>query len=470
MQGKQEKITSQDGQDRAEPEGVRMAPSISESENEVGAVYYNLIERVLSDDNIGRALKQVVGNHGAPGVDDMTVDELVQWLPGNIEDLRAKILRGKYKPKPVRRVEIPKPDGGTRDLGVPTVVDRLIQQAIAQILVPIYEEKFSDNSMGFRPGRSAHDAINRAKGYYEEGYRYVVDLDLSKYFDTINHDMLMHFVRETSQDVILNDLIKRFLKSGVVLPDGLQVRTEEGSPQGGPLSPLLSNIYLDKFDKELERRGHKFVRYADDVNIYVKSKRAAERVMESVTEYLEGTLKLKVNREKSAVGSPTELKFLGFKLYSSGDNVRVTIHPKSIRRFKDKIREMTKRNRGISPEAVIQQLSTYIVGWMGYYRIGMSSSRAMELDGWIRRKLRVYVLKTWKRSYTKAKNLIQLCPEYLRCPNGAPSKEWLIRCWAVAKRNGYWKASSMWAVSEGLSNRWFREHGLLAVSDMLRVN
>ena len=359
MQERQEKIASQSGPDRAEPEGACTVPSISESENEVGTVYYNLIERVLSDDNIMRALEQVVGNHGAPGVDDMTVDELAQWLPDNIEELRAKILRGKYKPKPVRRVEIPKPDGGTRNLGVPTVVDRLIQQAIAQVLVPIYEEKFSDNSMGFRPGRSAHDAINKAKGYYEEGYTYVVDLDLSKFFDTINHDMLMHFVRETSQDIILNDLIKRFLKSGVVLPDGLLVRTETGSPQGGPLSPLLSNIYLDKFDKELERRGHKFVRYADDVNIYVKSKRSAERVMESVTEYLEGTLKLKVNREKSAVGSPTALKFLGFKLHNSGGNVRVMIHPKSLRRFKDKVREITKRNRGISPTAVIQQLSTY---------------------------------------------------------------------------------------------------------------
>ena len=315
MRGKQKTLDSYPEMDTTESEEHQGAQSMSVAETDERHTYDDLMEKVLDDENIAEALKRVISNRGAPGVDGMTVHELAAWLPANIDDLKDRIRSGKYKPGPVRRVVIPKPDGGVRELGVPNAVDRLLQQAVAQILTPIYDPVFSDNSFGFRPGRSAHDAIVRARTYYDEGYVWVVDLDLSKFFDTINQDILMNILRRDIRDWTLLELIKRFLRSGAALPDGLIVSTDRGSPQGGPLSPPLANIYLDRFDKLLESRGLRFVRYADDVNIYVRSPRAAERVMQSCINYLEGKqMKLVVNREKSAVGSPTKLKFLGFTL------------------------------------------------------------------------------------------------------------------------------------------------------------
>jgi len=384
-----------------------------DAERNETVTYDGLLEDVLGNDNIKRALKQIVGNKGASGVDGMTVYELAQWLPANIDALKERIRAGKYRPQAVRRVEIPKPDGGTRNLGVPTVIDRLLQQAVAQVLTPIYEEKFSEHSFGFRPDRSAHDAVRLAQYYYNEGYRFVVDIDLSKYFDTINHDILIQPVRRDIKDKALVELIKRFLKSGVLMPDGLLVRTEEGSPQGGNLSPLLANIYLHEFDMELERRGHKFVRYADDVNIYVKSRKSAERVMESRVSFLEGkTMKLKVNTEKSSVGSPTKLKFPGFRLGVRKDFHAVIVpHKAPVERFKSKIRLITKRNRGRSLEQILSELRTFMRGWMNYYGISESEHLFMELDAWVRRKVRTYMFKQWKKPKNRYRELTKIAEQ-----------------------------------------------------------
>lgn len=396
----------------AVPENApKQGPSILSSENEEVTLSRNLMSEILSDENLGKALKQVVRNKGAPGIDGKTVYDLKEELPFIIEELRFSIQNGKYKPSPVKRVEIPKPDGGIRKLGIPTVRDRLVQQAISQVLSPMYDKMFSDSSYGFRPNRSAHDAIRKTQWFYSHGYKVVVDLDLSKYFDTINHDQLLQILREDIDDKNLIKLIKLFLKSGVILPDGLKTETTEGSPQGGPLSPLLSNIYLNKFDMEMERRGHKFARYADDINIYVKSKRAGMRVMESCIRFLEGKMKLKVNREKSAVGSPTKLKFLGFRVYTNRGKVGITYHDKIEKRFQDKIREITKRSRGRRFDRILSELRTFMIGWCGYYSIVTSKSKLQKLDAWIRRRLRQYLFKQWKTSQARVRNLVKLCPE-----------------------------------------------------------
>jgi group II intron reverse transcriptase/maturase len=297
-----------------------------------GAGTESLLETVLHRDNLNAAYKRVKQNGGAAGVDGMTVEKMLPYLKEHKDELLESIRNGKYKPQPVRRVEIPKPDGGVRLIGVPTVIDRMIQQALVQVLQPIFEPTFSDNSYGFRPNRSAQQAIKKAKEYYQQGYTQVVDIDLAKYFDTVNHDLLIGMIREQIKDEAVIKLIRKFLKSGV-MANGLLSPTTEGTPQGGNLSPLLSNIYLTSFDRMLESRGHKFVRYADDSNIYVKSRRAAERVMTSCTKYLEGKLKLKVNQEKSKTGSPLKLKFLGFSLYKIGKKTGIRPHQKSIKRF-----------------------------------------------------------------------------------------------------------------------------------------
>jgi group II intron reverse transcriptase/maturase len=329
--------------DRVEPEEPKGARSIGTPETTaVGSA--ELLGKVLSVDNMFDACERVVRNGGAAGVDGMTVEELQPYLIRQYRELCESIRGGWYKPAPVRSVEIPKPDGGKRQLGIPTVIDRMVQQALVQILQPIFEQTFSDSSYGFRPGRSAHQAIERAKGYYEEGYTYVVDLDLEKYFDTVNHDLLIKMVRETVKDEAVIGLIKKFLKSGI-MADGIVSQREQGTPQGGNLSPLLSNIYLTKFDRMLEDRGHKFVRYADDCNIYVKSLRAACRVMEGCVRFLEGKLKLKVNRKKSAVGSPLKLKFLGFSLYRSKEGVRIRVHEKPLKRLVERLKTLTSRKR-----------------------------------------------------------------------------------------------------------------------------
>lgn len=404
------------------------ALSMSSRRDKVVCGEGSLLDMVLNKRNLYNACKQVIANKGVSGVDGMTVTDLIPWLMQHADELISRIRAGKYKPKPVLRVEIPKPDGGVRLLGIPTVIDRTIQQAIAQVLSPIYEQQFSEHSFGFRPRRSAHDAILLAKAYYEQGNVRVVDLDLSKYFDTINHDLLMDMLRETISDKALLSLIWKYLKSGVMI-NGVVRATETGSPQGGNLSPLLSNVYLTKFDRELERRGHKFVRYADDVNIYVKTQRAAERVLSSCTRFLETKLKLKVNRDKSAAGSPTELKFLGFRLGKDKSGVHVRIHPKSQKRLEDKIRAMTRRNKGTSIESVMAALRNYMVGWLHYYGLADMKSLIDKVAGWTRRRLRAILWKQWKTPQARAENLMKL-----GCTKDR-ARQWsdpLKGCWRIA--------------------------------------
>ena len=462
-------MDSYPGRDTTESEEYQGAHSIDVMGIVDRVTYDNLIEKVLADDNIQKALKQVVGNRGAPGVDGMTVYELRDQLPSIIDALKERIRAGKYRPSPVRRVEIPKPDGGTRSLGVPTATDRLIQQAVAQVLTPIYEPTFSESSFGFRPKRSAHDAIMRAQQYVEEGYRYAVDLDLSKFFDTLNQDILMNVVRETIKDKILVELIKRFVKAGAVLPDGLHVRTDEGTPQGGPLSPLLANIYLDRFDKLMESRGLHFIRYADDIAVFVKTPRAAERVMQSCINFLEGKqMKLKVNREKTSFGSPANMKILGFKLLPRKARVYIAVHPKSITRFRKRVIGITKRNRGRSLGDILAELRCYLSGWMNYYGIATSDNLFKILDHWIGRRVRQYVFKQWKNVYTRFRNLCDMCPQDHIGPANSTSRDWIRQCWGVAKMPSYWRASMTPTIHQALNRTWLKEQGLYFLADRWR--
>lgn len=420
MQREQKTMDSLDGGNRAEPEGNHAeAPSISSTQCGEEVTYDNLIDAVVDVGNIKDALRRVVGNRGAPGVDGMSVHELVEWLPANTEALINEIRDGKYIPTPVRRKEIPKPNGGVRNLGIPTVKDRLVQQMVAQVLEPIYDPTFSESSFGFRPGRSAQDAILQAKEFYDSGLTTVVDLDLEKFFDNLNQDFLMNILRVRIKDKTLITLIKRFLRAGVTLPDGLTQATTKGSPQGGPLSPLLSNIYLDRFDRELEKRGHHFCRYADDCVIYVKTPRAGERVCESVTKYLEKDLKLKVNREKTHVGSPTIYPFLGFVLTRKRVEAGIKPHPSKVKAFKKRVREITKRNRGRQFEAILDELNRYVRGWFNYYGLTTNARLLIVLDAWIRRRLRQYIIRQWKQKYTIVRNLKHLCPPARQCPDGS---------------------------------------------------
>jgi group II intron reverse transcriptase/maturase len=424
---------------RLETESSRGARSVVSLERAEGNGAGSLLAVVLDRNNLNKAYKRVKDNGGAPGVDGMTTDELLEFLRLHGGELMVSISLGRYQPSPVRRVEIPKPDGGVRELGVPTVVDRLIQLAIAQVLEPIFEPEFSDGSYGFRPGRNAHQAIRKAREYYDEGYTQVVDIDLAKYFDTINHDLLINMLREKVHDEILIDLIRKCLKSGVML-NGVQSPTEKGSVQGSPLSPLLSNVYLTKFDRMLESRGHKFVRYADDCNIYVRSRRAGIRVMSSCTRYLEKVLKLKVNQGKSAVGSPLRLKFLGFSLYKGKNGTRIRAHAKSLNRFKAKLKHITRRNRGTSVEAVLKNLRSYVTGWLGYYAIADMSTAMKDITEWVRRRIRMYIWKQWKRVRTRFTRLKQL----------GVSKDQALQ-WANT-RKGYWRVSGSWILSTTYTN------------------
>jgi len=423
--------------------GARSIESLETEERDGAEV---LLERVLERNNLNRAYKRVKQNGGAVGVDGMTVDDMLPYLKANREELLKSIRGGWYKPKPVRRVEIPKADGGVRLLGIPTVIDRMLQQALLQVLQPIFEETFSDSSYGFRPGRNAQQAIKRAKEYYEQGYTQVVDIDLAKYFDTVNHDLLIDMVREQVKDERVIKLIRKFLKSGV-MTDGLINPTDEGTPQGGNLSPLLSNIYLTRFDRMLESRGHKFVRYADDCNIYVKSKRAAERVMESCRKYLEGKLKLKVNQKKSKTGSPLKLKFLGFSLLRRREEIWIRPHEQSIKRFKDRVREITSRKRGRSITQILRELKLYTTGWLAYYSVANMNSKVEELSGWIRRRLRQYLWKQWKKITARFDNLKRL---------GIPKSEALQ--WANT-RKGYWRTSGSPILAMSLTNKYLASIG-----------
>jgi len=359
----------------------------------------SLMEEVCQRDNLWKALTRVRANKGAPGVDGMTVRELRKYLKRHWPKIREQLLTGTYRPQAVKRVEIPKPDGGVRKLGIPTVLDRFIQQAVQQVLGSRWDRTFSEQSYGFRPGRSAHQAVAQAQAYIAEGHGFTVDMDLEKFFDRVNHDILMGRIAKRVEDKRMLKLIRAFLNAGV-MENGLVSPSEEGTPQGGPLSPLLSNLLLDDLDKELERRGLRFVRYADDCNIYVRSRRAGERVMQSVTRFLTNKLKLKVNESKSGVARPAKRKFLGFS-FTSGKQPKRRIAPKTLLRFKKRIRELTKRNRGVSLEQMVQQLRRYLIGWRGYFGFCQTPSVLRNLDSWVRRRLRCFQWKQWKRGKTR---------------------------------------------------------------------
>lgn len=364
-----------------------------------------LMEEVCERKNLKGALKRVQANRGSAGIDGMTVEELPGHLREHWPEYREQLLQGAYQPKPVKRVEIPKPDGGVRLLGIPTVLDRFIQQAVLQVLQGRWDRTFSEFSYGFRPGRRAHQAVLRAQGYMAQGNRWVVDIDLEKFFDRVNHDKLMGQVAKRVGDKRLLKLIRAYLNAGV-MENGLVSPTDEGTPQGGPLSPLLSNLVLDDLDRELERRGHRFVRYADDCNIYVCSRRAGYRVMEGITHFIETKLRLKVNGDKSAVARPWERKFLGFS-FTSGREPKRRIAPKALYRFKGRVRELTQRTRGVSLERRVEQLSRYLRGWREYFAFCQTPSVLEHLDSWVRRRLRCAVWKQWKRGSNRYAQLRQ---------------------------------------------------------------
>lgn len=469
MCGKRKTLDSYDERSGTEcPNADAVALSIHLTQSEEKVIYHDLIESVLDDENIETALGRVVGNRGAPGIDGMSVFELQGWLHDNIDSLKQSIREGSYIPTPVRRKEIPKPNGGVRNLGIPTVRDRLVQQMVAQVLEPIYEPTFSDHSFGFRPGRSAQDAVLLARSYYEEGFTVMVDLDLEKFFDNLNQDYLMNILRERIKDQALITLVKRFLRAGVALPNGLIEATPKGSPQGGPLSPLLSNIYLDRFDRLLESRGLRFCRYADDCAIFVRSQRAGERVRDSCTRYLEGTLRLKVNMEKTKVGSPADLQFLGFNIAPSRVGTAMMVpSPEKVARFRRTVRRITKRNRGVSPKTVISELNAYVRGWFGYYGLTDDRRLIVRLDNWVRRRVRQFILKKWKRFQTIVGNLRGLCPRKVRVmfEDQGRSDAWLHGCKHAASAKGWWDMSRRPTVQQAMNNQWLRDQGMYFMLD-----
>lgn len=426
--------------------------ALESGRNDESACSNNLMERILTRDNLNQAYKRVVRNKGSHGNDGMSVDELLPYLKRNGEQLRKDILEGRYKPQAVRRVEIPKAEGGVRLIGIPTVIDRMIQQAIGQQLSLIFDYQFSDNSYGFRPRRNAHQAIKKAQEYMNDGYTWVVDIDLEKYFDTVNHDKLMGLVARRVQDKRVLRLIRSYLNSGVMI-NGVVTRTEKGCPQGGPLSPLLSNIMLDELDKELERRNHKFCRYADDNQLYVKSKKAAERVMQGVTVYIEKKLKLKVNRKKSAIARPWQRKFLGFSFYRVKGEVRIRIHPKSLKRVKEKIKRITSRSNAWTMKYRYLKLKQVITGWVSYFRIADMKGIARSLDEWTRRRIRMCYWKRWKRNKTRFRMLKKLGIK--------KSKAWEY----ANTRKGYWRISNSPILKRTFTNQSLKKMGYYSFTE-----
>ena len=369
-----------------------------------------LMECILDRNNLNRAFKKVKANKGAPGIDKMTIEEALKWIQEHRTELIESIRNGKYKPQPVRRKEIPKENGKVRLLGIPTVIDRIIQQAVTQVLTPIFEAVFADASYGYRPRRSAQQAIKKVVEYANEGYKWVVSIDLSKYFDTLNHDLLLNMVREQVKDERVIQLIKKFLKAGV-MENGIVLPTEEGSPQGGNISPLLANIYLNKFDQLMAERGVREIRYADDIILLAKSQRAAQRIMENAREFLEGKLKLTMNADKSrvvSVYSAKEFKYLGFAVGKDKNGAYVRVHAKSLAKAKAKLRQLTKRNQGRAVRDVMAKVRLYITGWLGYFGIACIKRTMMEWDRWLRRRFRCYIWKQWKTISKREKSLRKL--------------------------------------------------------------
>jgi len=415
--------------------------------NRKRALTNGLMEKICERENLNRGYKRVKANRGAPGVDGMTVQELYGWLKGHKEELVASLLEGSYAPQPVRGKTIPKPGGGERQLGIPTVVDRLVQQAILQVLSPLLEPQFSESSYGFRPGRSAHQAVQQAAEYVAEGRVVVVDFDLEKFFDRVNHDVLMARLARHVTDKRLLRIVRRFLEAGMMW-DGVCVKRYEGTPQGGPLSPLLANLLLDDLDKELERRGHCFCRYADDCNIYVKTQVAGERVLASIIIFLEERLHLRVNRSKSAVACVEERQFLGYRLLRGG---RLGLAPRSIQRLKQRIRAITRRNRGVSFEQVIRELNSFLSGWVTYFRYAACRTWLQRLDKWIRRKLRCFRLKQCKRPQAICNFLHQL---------GVSKRS--ARELAGSGR-GWWRKSRCPQAQQAMNTAWFDALGLVSL-------
>ena len=404
-----------------------------------------IMEQILAPANLAEAWKRVKANKGAPGIDGMTVEAFPAFCRKHWPRICQAIEEGIYNPAPVRRVFIPKPDGTERPLGVPTVLDRVIQQAVAQILNPVFEPDFSEHSYGFRRGRNAHQAVRQMEVGWEEGRRHAVDCDLKSFFDTVNHDRLMEQLRQKVGDRKALALISKYLKAGVVMPDGTLEATPQGVPQGGPLSPLLANIVLDPLDKELETRGHKFARYADDFVVMVKSAKAAQRVMASLIRFAEDKLKLVVNRAKSRAAPLKACAFLGFQIGKRGQ-VMWTV--KALARFKERVREITSRNRGCKVADVIKELRLYLNGWINYFGISHTYTVVLELSEWVRRRVRLYYWKQWKQPGTRRRNLIKL---------GADPAEVKL---ASRSRKGYWRMSSNRIVQQAMTNQWLEEQGV----------
>jgi group II intron reverse transcriptase/maturase len=429
--------------------GERSPDTVNESETTSRSE--QLMEQVVAKGNMFAALRRVQQNGGAPGSDGMTAEQLPAFLKTNWLDIKAKLLDDKYKPQAVRRVEIPKPDGGLRLLGIPSVVDRLIQQALLQVLTPIFDPTFSEQSFGFRPGRSAHDAVQCAKAFIEAGNDWVVDIDLEKFFDRVNHDKLMARMWKRVEDKRVLHLIRRYLQAGVLI-NGVVMASDEGTPQGGPLSPLLANIMLDDLDRFLTERGHKFCRYADDCNIYVRSQRAGERVMTGTCRFLEERLSLKVNKSKSAVDRPRNRKFLGYSFFRRL-GIRFRVAPKSLERFKARVREITSRSNGRSMEARINALNVYCRGWMQYFRLALTPSVFEKLENQILRRLRLCQWKNWKLPRTRLCELLAL---------GLP--EWHARQLAYS-RKGYWRIAGG-PLSSAMPRSYWEKRGIVRLTKL----
>jgi RNA-directed DNA polymerase len=437
---------------RPDQDGKARSRSVRSEERQVPpasdparALTVNLMEEVTHRENLNRAYRRVVANKGSAGVDGVTVGELKDWIATHKEVLIASLLNGTYQPQPVRGVQIPKPGGGVRQLGIPTVRDRLVQQAILQVLEKLFDPTFSASSFGFRPGRGAHQALAQASRYVADGRPIVVDLDLEKFFDRVNHDILMARLARRLGDKRLLRIIRRFLEAGL-MQQGVCVERHEGTPQGGPLSPLLANLLLDDLDRELEHRGHAFCRYADDCNIYVQSQAAGERVLASVTQFLEKRLKLRVNRAKSAAAPVSERKFLGHRLLADGT---LLIAPQSLAKAQDRIRDLTRRSRGVGFDQLVVELNSFLTGWVTYFRFAKATRALTDLGGWVRRKLRCVRLKQRKRAASITTFLHRL---------GVP---W-DRCWTTAASGkGWWRLAHSPAAQQGMSNAWFQAQGLV---------
>jgi RNA-directed DNA polymerase len=427
-----------------EPRGKEIESLTAMHEHESPASTVRMMEEICEWENLKEAMWRVKANKGSAGIDGMAVDELPDYA--ELLVIREQLLSGTYTPQPVKRVEIPKPDGGVRKLGIPTALDRFVQQAVMQVLQKQWDQTFSDSSYGFRPGRSTHQAVAQAQQYVAAGYGWVADLDLEKFFDRVNHDKLMGQIAKRVRDKRLLKLIRAFLNAGV-MENGLISPSVEGTPQGGPLSPLLSNLVLDELDRELERRGHRFVRYADDCNIYVRSERAGQRVMNSITQFITQRLKLKVNDKKSAVARPQERKFLGFS-FTDGPEVRRSIAPKAVERFKERIREITRQAKGVSLETTMAQLAPYMRGWRGYFGFCETPDLLINLTRWVRLRLRAALWRQWKTPRRRRAMLIQLGVRGRLADNTAGSG------------HGPWHLAHSKALNVALSNAYFRDRGL----------